>query len=643
MEIKGRGRNLKSKIGIRIMIMLGCLACTTLYTFGEVKSHVPAKPRQQVDIGIDSPDLQWWRDAQETKEERIEWWRDARFGMFIHWNASSVLGSEWDGKAYSGYAEHIQRMAQIPCDVYRREAAGNFNPEDFDADEWVRAARAAGMRYLIITAKHHDGFAMYDSKVSDNNIMEASPYGKDPMKALKAACDKHGLKFGFYYSHAFDWGEENGVGNDWEYDNPGGDKHLHGGRNWFDVHPEMVPRFRKYVDEKAIPQVQELIKNYDPDIMWFDTPHKLPPEENLRILQAVRTAKPSIVVNSRIVQPYQNSPGPFGDYKSTGDRAVDFRAVEGDWETIPTTNESYGYSKHDLSHKTPDYLVKVIAKAAARGGNMLLNVGPRGDGMIDSIDLEILAGIGEWMDVNEASIRGTVRTPLPVQPWGESTRKGNLLYLHVFDWPSDGQLEVGGFLGGIKKAWLLSDSKQSALEHQRVDGKTVQVNVPRSAPDSSNSVVVLEVDDAEKTSEQRLISAKQSNALRAFDAIAIGDEFKYGDGKALRNGVSGWKNESQKLTWAVYLQETGTYAVEAEYSLKEGAPLNQYCVAIGGKKLTAMTESAGTSKNVLFVKHELGHIEISKGSHLLEIFTAGKPNEDLMTLRALHLTPIKGK
>ncbi|MCH6259055.1 alpha-L-fucosidase [Puniceicoccaceae bacterium K14] len=627
-------------MGIRTMILLGCLAGATIGALSKAKPHVPAMPRLQVDIGEGSPDLQWWRDAQAIKEERMDWWREARFGCFIHWNASSVLGSEWNGKAYSGYAEHIQRMAKIPCDVYRREAAGNFDPENFDADEWVRAAREAGMRYLIITAKHHDGFAMYDSKVSDNNIVDASPFGKDPMKALKAACDKHNLKFGFYYSHAFDWGEPNGVGNDWEYDNPGGDKHLHGGGNWFDVHPEMVPRFRTYVDEKAIPQVQELIRNYDPDIMWFDTPHKLPPEENLRILQAVRTAKPSIVVNSRIVQDYENSPGPFGDYKSTGDRAVDFRAEEGDWETIPTTNESYGYSKHDLSHKTPDYLVQVLVKAAARGGNMLLNVGPRGDGMIDSIDLGILAGIGKWMDVNEASIRGTVRTTLPVQPWGESTRKGNLLYLHVFDWPSDGQLEVGGFEGAIEKAWLLSDSKKAALKHRRIDGKTVQVDVARSAQAAENSVVVLEVDDAENTSSERLLSAKQSNALRAFDAVAMGGEFRYGNGKALYNGVGGWKSDGQKLIWPVYLLESGTYTVEAEYSLKEGAPLNQYSVTVGEAKLTSTTKGAGAHRNIIYVKHKLGRIEILKGSNMIEISPEGKPDEDLMTLRALHLTPI---
>ncbi len=632
---------MKLKDEMRILVAGGCLFGTALHAFSAEKSYVPPAPRLQVDIGEGSPDLQWWRDAQATKEERIGWWRDARFGMFIHWGAYSNIGSEWKGKFYPGYGEHIQRMAKIPCADYRREVVGSFNPEQFDADAWVRAAHAAGMRYLIITAKHHDGFAMYDSKASDYNIVDAAPYGKDPMKALKAACVKYGLKFGFYYSHAFDWGEENGAGNDWEYDNPGGDKHLFGGSNWYNEHPEMVPRYRKYVDEKAIPQVLELIENYDPDIMWFDTPHKLPPEEDLRILKAVWDANPGIVVNSRVVPSYENSPGPFGDYKSTGDRAVDFPTREGDWEAIPTTNESYGYSTRDFSHKTPGYLVRVLVKAAARGGNMLMNIGPRGDGTIDTVDLNILAGIGDWMDVNSESIHGTVRTTLPVQAWGESTRKGNLLYLHVFDWPQDGQLEVGGLVSKVKKAWLLSDPKQDALTMQCIDGKTVRVDVPRSAPDATDSVVVLDVDDAEQVSEQRLLSSKQPNMLRAFDAAAVGDGFKYGNGKALDNGVSEWKSESQKLTWPVYLLEGGTYAVEAEYSLKESAPVNSYCVQVGESKLTAVTKGAGTHRDVIFVKHELGRIEIPKGSTVIEIFPEGTPKEDLMKLRALHLTPIK--
>lgn len=159
-------------------------------------------------------------------DSRMQWFEQARFGMFIHWGVYSSLGCSWNGKKYGGYGEHIQRMARIPVEVYKEKVAGTFNPQEFDAEEWVRIAKETGMGYFIITSKHHDGFAMYDSKVSDYNIVKATPFGRDPMKDLRDACRKAGIKFGFYYSHAFDWGEKEGVGNDWDYDNPGGDKLL---------------------------------------------------------------------------------------------------------------------------------------------------------------------------------------------------------------------------------------------------------------------------------------------------------------------------------------------------------------------------------------------------------------------------------
>ncbi|MGH7952629.1 MAG: alpha-L-fucosidase, partial [Limisphaerales bacterium] len=185
----------------------------------------------------DSPQVEWWRDSQTNLNQRLAWWRNARFGMFIHWGVYSYLGGTWHGQPVHGYAEHIQRIMKIPIPVYRKEVAGNFDPTNFNADEWVRMARDAGMKYIVITAKHHDGFAMWPTKVNDYNVMDATPWHHDPMKDLKAACDKYGLKFGFYYSQAFDWGNSNAPGNDWEFNNPGGDKHLYG-KDWWKDDPQ---------------------------------------------------------------------------------------------------------------------------------------------------------------------------------------------------------------------------------------------------------------------------------------------------------------------------------------------------------------------------------------------------------------------
>ncbi|WP_158850278.1 alpha-L-fucosidase [Algibacter sp. L1A34] len=630
-----------------IVIVLLFVQCKNTADISKQTSHTPIMPplpRLQMDIATGSPDLQWWRDAKTNREERLEDWRDARFGCFIHWGASAILGSSWKGKAYSGYGEHIQRMAKISCEEYRRDVVGIFNPTKFNADEWVKTIKAAGMRYVIITAKHHDGFTMFDSDASDYNIVDATPFGRDPMAELKAACDKNGLKFGFYYSHAFDWGEPNGPGNDWDYENPGGDKHLFASKNtkWFDEHPEIAPRIRKYVDEKSIPQVKELISKYDPDFLWFDTPHKLPPEENLRILKAARSAKPSIVINSRVVSGYDGGPEHFGDYASTGDRAVDFPAKEGDWEAIPTTNESYGYNESDRSHKTPEFLVRVLVKAVARGGNMLLNIGPKGDGIIDATDINILEGIGRWMDVNEASIHGAVRTTLPVQAWGESTRKKNTFYLQVFDWPTDGILKLGGFLGKVNKAYLLSDKTQTAIAYKRTDNKTIEFEVPAKTPDAASSVLVVEVDDAENVDLHRMISTTQNNMLRAFDGIAVGGEFKYGNGKITNNGVSGWKDKNQSMTWPVYLTEAGKFRVVAEY--KTFKQSNKFTVEVGNTALSGTTLSDKRRlRDKDYIKQDLGSVNLSSGNMIFKIHADSIPEGDLMELRALHFIPITDK
>src|SRR5262245_15964206 len=308
----------------------------------------------------------WWPASMKSHDQRIAWWREARFGCFIHWGVYSAFGGEWKGAPFRGYAEHMMRIQRIPVTEYKEKVIAPFNPVKFDAGEWIATIKAAGMKYVVITAKHHDGFAMYPSGVTGYNLHDATPFKRDPMRELSEACRKNGLRFGFYYSHAFDWQHPDAPGNDWDYDNPGGDRLLHGGVEWYDQNPELLAKARRYVDEKAIPQILELLENYKPDILWFDTPAKLPLSENLRILKALRAASSTVVVNGRLARGHGHS---FGDYKNTSDRAAEFYPTEGDWESIPTTNESYGYHRHDLSHKPVSHFIQLLAKAGARGGN----------------------------------------------------------------------------------------------------------------------------------------------------------------------------------------------------------------------------------------------------------------------------------
>ncbi|HEX2628309.1 MAG TPA: alpha-L-fucosidase, partial [Chitinophagaceae bacterium] len=435
-----------------ILIFLSIVIAPKVHAQGDEDKEMFNRAKQRDQQAIDEAVKGWYTTSMRSLEQRIAWWREAKFGMFIHWGIYSLPGGEWNGKKISGYAEHLMRKEKISRKDYLK-LAHEFNPHNFNAEQWILAAKNAGMKYFVITAKHHDGFAMYDSKVSEFDLGDQTAFEHDPLAELAAAAKKHGIKFGFYYSHAFDWEHPDAPGNDWEYNNPGGDK-LIGGTNWYDQHPDWLPKAMKYVDAKAIPQIKELINKYHPDILWFDTPQKLPLSENIRILKAIRETDSTIVVNGRLVR---SAGANFGDYKNTADRPAEFYPVTGDWEAIPTTNESYGYHKYDSSHKPVSHFIQLMAKAASKGGNLLMNIGPKGDGAFDKADIDILNGIGKWMSKNGESVYGTTAGVLPLQNWGVTTTKGNKIYLHVFNWPSNGKLLIGGLTAMPNKAYLLTE------------------------------------------------------------------------------------------------------------------------------------------------------------------------------------------
>jgi alpha-L-fucosidase len=562
-------------------------------------------PRDQA--AIQEAEQTWAKAAQATRDQRLAWWRDARFGCFIHWGVYSGPGGEWDGKPFNGYAEHLMRIRKIPLAEYQQKVVAPFNPTKFKADEWVELIKGAGMRYLIITAKHHDGFAMWPSQVSKYNIRDATKFQRDPMKELSEACKRGGIRFGFYYSHAFDWEDSDAPGNDWDYDNPGGDKNLHGGVQWYDLHPDLLEKARRYVDRKAIPQVRELIRKYHPDILWFDTPQKLPVSEQLRVVKAVREADPNIVINGRAAR---SAGKQFGDYVNTGDRAAEFRPQEGDWETIPTTNESYGYHKFDSSHKTPEYFVRLLAKVAARGGNVLLNIGPMGTGEIDPKDQGILRAIGKWMTVNGNSIYGTTRSPLTPQAWGETTLKGGTLFLHVLDWPRDGKLVVGGLPGDPV------------------------IPVPPVAPDPMDSVIPYPLKGALNPDPLRLLSVTQRNVLGVFDAQT---SLSFTDGKAPHAYVHGWTRTGQTVIWPARLDHAAEFEVWVKYSTGSAASKGRFAVEVAGRQLEAVVEP--TAKDTEPREVKLGTVKVPAGTAVVRVIPLEIVGGDLMRLFAVTLQP----
>src|SRR5580692_7523721 len=405
-------------------------------------------------------------------QDRLTWWTEARFGMFIHWGIYTVPAGEWKGKPVAGLGEWVMNHARIPIPEYEK-LAGQFNPVDFDADKWVAIAKNAGMKYITITAKHHDGFAMFGSKVSKYNIVDATPFHRDPMKELAAATQRAGLKLCFYYSQTQDWHESDGVGNDWDF--PAG------------------PRdFQKYFDEKVIPQVRELLTNYGPiGLIWFDTPRNITREQSQRLADLVHQLQPACLVSGRVGNG-------LGDYDSAGDNQISMGGAKRPWETPVTFNDTWGFKKDDHNWKSPQVLIRQLATAASRGGNYLLNVGPTSLGVIPPEEVERLAEMGKWMHANGESIYATSADPYPYDvSWGVLTSKPGRLYLHVFNWPRK-ELVMYGLDSKVEHASLLATGAAVKF-NQKADpaaGYTaLTLSVPEAAPDANDSVIVLDVED----------------------------------------------------------------------------------------------------------------------------------------------------
>lgn len=411
--------------------------------------------------------VMWQKDYGSTHAERMKWWSAARFGMFIHWGVYSVPAGVWDGTNVNrSGAEWIMNRGRIPVADYQKLPA-RFDPVKFNAEEWVSIAKNAGMKYIVITAKHHDGFAMFHSQASAFNIYDATPFHRDPLKELADACAKEGIKLGFYYSQAQDW------------NHPGG---AAAGGHW---DPAQNGDMDKFIEDVDIPQIKELFSNYGKvAVIWWDTPIGMTPERAEKLLPLLKL-QPDIISNNRL-----DSRKITGDY-GTPENKIPTNALPSDWETCMTMNGTWGYRAADNKWKSTETLVRNLVDIASKGGNFLLNVGPTSEGLIPEPSVERLKAIGDWMKVNGEAIYGSTKSPLATQPaWGRVTEKGKILYLHVFDWPTDGKVLVPGLKNKIKSATLLATGAK--LETSLDDGG-VTVTVPATAPDPISSTIVLKL------------------------------------------------------------------------------------------------------------------------------------------------------
>ena len=453
------------------------------------------------------------------REERLAWWREAKFGMFIHWGLYSQLAGEWKGGYYSGIGEWIMYKARIPIADYEN-VAHQFNPTHFDAEAWAQLAQDAGMKYVVLTSKHHDGFAMFGSQADKFNIVEATPFARDPVKELAAACAKRGLKFGVYYSQAQDWSAPGGA--IW--------KGQHEADPIYDVpqwDSKQAGNFDTYFETKAIPQVRELLSHYGPiSLVWFDTPlGVMNAERSAKLEKTVRELQPHCLISGRLGGNFQS------DYESEGDNQIPDLARAGAWETPATLNDTWGFKKKDHHWKAADNVIFKLVDIVSKGGNYLLNVGPDGAGVIPQPSQDTLRGVGRWLKINGEAIYGAGRTPFgeelgeigKIQPEKQSrveqqwrcevcganqkrpttfvpptqwrcTAQPGKLFIHIFDWPKDGKFQLPAVKAKIAKAYLLADPNHVGLPVTQSLGG-VAIALPAQAPDLIASVVCLEVID----------------------------------------------------------------------------------------------------------------------------------------------------
>ncbi|MEN6505627.1 MAG: alpha-L-fucosidase [Planctomycetaceae bacterium] len=555
------------------------------------------------------------------------WFQQSKFAMFVHWGPYAATGGVWNGKRYHGIGEWLMCRAQIPAADYAAMAA-TFNPRKFSADRWAALAAEAGMKYIVITAKHHDGFAMFKSGASAYNIADYTPFKRDPLAELAKACPKHGLKLGFYYSQFQDWHAIGGGGNGWD--------------------PAVKGDFAEYFNGKCVPQVEELMSNYgDVALIWFDTPGPISREDSLRLVHTVRRLQPQCLINSRIGNG-------VGDYDSLGDQEIPLEAHGGLWESIDTHNDTWGFVEHDHNWKSSRELVRRLVKVVAKGGNYMLNIGPNGLGEIPAASADILREVGVWTQRNAAAIYNAAPSPLPTMPWGECTasRDGKKLYLHVLDYPLDGRLTLAGLKGTIKRAAVLGRGAKT-LKVSKNAGAT-NIALPQQPP-AEPTVIVLDVAGKMSADKMQTVLPGLRNdfdppfaKLTACKAGKNSWMEKFGDWKHA-DCIIDWQGPGSSASWTFKTPQAGRYYLELDYSAKLEADGIEGVVSVGKIEipfpaLDTGQRDAGVPDHglwPLYRKYNCGIVHLPKaGKYTLTIRPTKETPSGWIMLKTVTLAPV---
>ena len=552
--------------------------------------------------------------AQPT--ERTRWFADAKFGMFIHWGVYSVIGRhEW--------ARHMFEIPQAEYDTYARA----FNPVNFNPDTWVDIAKAAGARYMVITSKHHDGFSIFRSKVSDYD-MKITRYPGDPLKMLADAAARRGMRLGFYHS-IMDWHHADYIPKrEWEV--PG---QKQGGN---------IDRYLEFM--KA--QLRELLTGYgDVAVIWFDGEweHSTKEMHSDEIYDMIRSLQPNTLINDRL---YKREPGNRADFgtpeqfvPATGVRDPSGKPVL--WEACVTINgDSWGYNKYETDYKTSRDLIRMLIEVVSKGGNLLLNVGPTPDGRIQDEFVTRLAAMGRWMRVNQEAIYGTTASPFARLPFfGRATSKGNTVYLHVFQWPRSGELRVPGLTNRVQSARLLADSSARLTTHRDGDDVivTFPAKLPTAAPDEVASVVALTLDGVPQVAPYVIRPDASGVFHLGVESSEIETDFGQRAKKENLLGhvyLTNWTRSKDVPSWNITVSKPGRYRVEASYgTIGVDTP---FTIVSGDSQVSGKVEKA--SGALVFRNHLVGEIALKAGAQTLQVKAGGG---NTMNLEAVRLTPIE--
>jgi alpha-L-fucosidase len=590
-------------IATRLLLLL------SLITSAARLSAQPAEPQAQALAPVPSD------ETPEQHNARMKWWREARFGMFIHWGIYSVPAGTWQGEQVRGLGEWIMNNAHIPVKDYAAFAQ-RFNPVKFDANAWVQLAKQAGVKYIVITSKHHDGFAMFKSDASNYNIVDATPFKRDAIAELAAACQKQGIKLGLYYSQAQDWYHPGGAARRGRWD------------------PAQEGDMTEYLKNVAVPQVKEILTKYGPiAVLWWDTPDNPPymmTRERADLLAPLLKLQPGIITNNRLGGGY------MGDTETPENR-VPATGYPRDWELCMTMNDTWGFKSYDTNWKTGENLLRQLIDTASKGGNLLLNVGPTPEGEIPAPSVERLKLIGAWMQKNSESIYGTTATPFKRLTWGRATQKPDKLYLNVFHWPEDGTLVVP-MKSRAKKAYLLTAPGEALRFTPSADGLRIQV--PRTAPDPISTVVVLEgVGKVDALPPEPYAPGADGALSLECDMADI-----YGKGLRVegntRLNFTGWTSADAYPQWDVRIDHPGKYEVTAAMFVPESQAGSGYALAVGSATLTGKTESTGTDYQTV----TLGTIDLPQaGAQTVTLKPVKLAGAEFMRLRTLVLKPVAAK